>query len=145
MCLDDNIDARACVMRCGHHICNHCIVKLEKPICPTCRAPIFPDPAAAAQASDDGTDPLDPAYFRDGALMDQAGPDRGRLPRHISLHSRPLGLHAAPGMDAASVDHGNRFLLPPGANPPHLQRQFSPLTYSPYRSSSNNGGRRGPA
>ena len=123
-------------MRCGHHICNHCIVKLEKPICPTCRAPIFPDPAASAQpAADPLLDPLDPAYFRDGSLMDRQG-------RH---GARPLALHAGSSsriIDAASVDE-TRPLLPPGANPPHLQRQFSRLAYSPYRPPTPSG-RRGP-
>ena len=137
VCLDDNIDARACVMRCGHHICNYCIVKLEKPICPTCRAPIFPDSAAPAPAPDSA---IDSAYFHNGALMDEDSHPRaqgGGRPRTWPLPSRPLGLRASGrAMDAPSADDNGSLILPPGANPPHLQRQFSLLTYSPYRSSS---------
>ena len=75
VCLDSNIDARACKLRCGHHLCNHCIVKLERPLCPSCRAPIFPLPAETraeqpVRAPARG-DNIHPTYFHDPSLMDQ--------------------------------------------------------------------------
>ena len=73
VCLDSNIDARACKLRCGHHLCNHCIVKLERPLCPSCRAPIFPLPAEtrAAEQPPASRDNIHPTYFNDPSLMDQ--------------------------------------------------------------------------
>ena len=88
VCLDSNIDARACKLRCGHHLCNHCIVKLERPLCPSCRAPIFPLPAetraearaetraetraeARAEQPPARGDNIHPTYFHDPSLMDQ--------------------------------------------------------------------------
>ena len=76
VCLDTDIDARACKLRCGHHLCNHCIVKLQRPLCPSCRRPIFPVPAADPPPPAPATAPggLDTHYFDDPSLMDAAGP-----------------------------------------------------------------------
>ena len=73
VCLEENIDERACRLRCGHHICNRCIVKLEQPLCPTCRAPIFPRAAGppAAPPPARNTLELHPDYFRNPALIDE--------------------------------------------------------------------------
>ena len=66
VCLDEDIDVRACHLRCGHHLCNRCITRLEHPLCPVCRAPIFPPYARAASPPA----ALDPSFFSNPDLMD---------------------------------------------------------------------------
>jgi len=65
VCLDDDIDERACQLRCGHHLCNRCITQLRQPLCPVCRASIFPQERPPSPPA-----ALDPAYFRHPELMD---------------------------------------------------------------------------
>ena len=125
MCLDDNIDARACKLRCGHHLCNNCIVKLERPLCPTCRAPMFPLPANVPPPPDmRNTREMDPDYFRDPSLMDRdILPPAGNAMRAMALpiHELPRSLQTSYEMQP---------LLQ--GNPDHFQRQHSQLRYARY-------------
>lgn len=133
VCLDDDIEHRACVLRCGHRLCNKCITQLHKPICPTCRAPMYPD----AERPVPDHEALDPAFFRNPDLMDAESSARRAAVHHENddeAYARLLADLDAPPLPAATTTAGSTRRQPTTiaevGNLAHFQRQFSTLTYS---------------